>query len=136
MTRTPFGSIGVFEGTAQKNGSASRARRSGAGAVRRIVRVLPRTVSPAMWAALPAMYAVAPTMSSNPPAAGLLIRGFKVRSIVSLNVWAVTGWFEGGENRKPPRIVNVYVFPSAERVGNDCATSGTSWKAAGPALSG
>jgi hypothetical protein len=30
-----------------------------------------------------------------------------VRSIASLNVWAVTGSPDGGEKRKPLRIVNV-----------------------------
>ena len=38
---------------------------------------------------------------------GLFIAGLSVRSIVSLNVCAVTGWFDGGEKRKPGRIVNV-----------------------------
>ena len=34
-------------------------------------------------------------------------RGFATRSIVDLNVSAVTAAFDGGENRKPGRIVNV-----------------------------
>ena len=38
---------------------------------------------------------------------GSFIFGLSVRSIVSLNVCAVTGSFEGGEKRKPGRIVNV-----------------------------
>ena len=33
--------------------------------------------------------------------------GDKARSIVYLNVAAVTGWSEGGENRKPDLILNV-----------------------------
>ena len=56
--------------------------------------------------------------------------------MVYLNVSAVTGAFEGGENRNPLRIVNVYVRPSAERTGSDCATSGVRRAPAGPALSG
>ena len=40
-------------------------------------------------------------------ASGAFIAGFSARSIVSLNVCAVTGWFERGEKRKPLRIVNV-----------------------------
>jgi hypothetical protein len=43
------------------------------------------------------MYAPAPTMSARDWATGLRIAGFRVRSIESLNVCAVTGWFEGGE---------------------------------------
>ena len=53
-----------------------------------------------------------------------------------LKVCAVTGSFDGGEKRKPLRIVNVYVFPSAERSGSDWATSGTSCEPAGAGLSG
>ena len=62
--------------------------------------------------------------------------GLRVRSIACLNVCAVTGSPEGGEKRNPFRIVNMYVFPSAERVGSDWATSGTSWEPAGAGLSG
>ena len=43
-----------------------------------------------------------------------------------LNVWAVTVSFDGGENRKPGRIVNVYVLRSAETAGCERATSGSS----------
>jgi hypothetical protein len=46
-------------------------------------------------------------MSRNWLATGLLIRGLRERSIVSLNVWAVTGSLDGGEKRKPLPIVNV-----------------------------
>ena len=38
--------------------------------------------------------------------------GLRLRSIAYLKVWAVTGSLEGGEKRKPFRIVNVYVLPS------------------------
>src|SRR5438105_15944144 len=97
MSRTPLGSAGVSDGTAQRAGSATRASRLGAGSVSRIVNVLPRAMTPAMWAVLPAMYARAPTMSAKSLATGLLIRGLSVRSIVSLNVWAVTGSLDGDE---------------------------------------
>ena len=46
-------------------------------------------------------------MSANSCASGAFIAGFSARSIVCLNVCAVTGWFDGGEKRKPRRIVNV-----------------------------
>ena len=46
-------------------------------------------------------------MSAAPLAAGLFIAGLRVRSIACLNVWAVTRSVDGGENRKPLRIVNV-----------------------------
>ena len=58
-----FGLIGVLGGTAQKTVSASRERKSRAGAISRIVSVSPRATTPAMWGALPAMYRRAPTIS-------------------------------------------------------------------------
>ncbi len=39
--------------------------------------------------------------------AELFMTGLRVRSIVYLNVCAVTGSLEGGEKRNPFRIVNV-----------------------------
>jgi hypothetical protein len=39
--------------------------------------------------------------------AGLFNLGLSVRSIATLNVSAVTGSFDGGEKRKPPRMVYV-----------------------------
>jgi hypothetical protein len=64
-----------------------------------------------MWSLLPAVYAAAPTMLVSSDAIGPLnptfMLRFKVRSIVSLNVRAVTGWLDGGEKRYPGRIVNV-----------------------------
>ena len=60
-----------------------------------------------MCGVLPAMYAAAPAISANSYASGAFILGLSARSIVSLNVCAVTGWFDGGEKRKPLRIVNV-----------------------------
>jgi hypothetical protein len=68
--------------------------------------------------------------------AGLFILGSSVRSIVYLSVSAVTGWFDGGEKRKPLRIVNVYVLPSAERSGSASATSAVTCEPAGAGLSG
>ena len=46
-------------------------------------------------------------MPLNWLAYGDLRRGLVSRSIVDLNVVAVTGWFDGGEKRKPGRILNV-----------------------------
>ena len=40
-----------------------RARKSGAGARRRTVKVSPLAITPEMWLAFPDMYAPAPTMS-------------------------------------------------------------------------
>jgi hypothetical protein len=68
--------------------------------------------------------------------AGLCVRGSSVRSIVSLKVCAVTGSFDGGENRNPFRIVKVYVFPSAETAGSASATSGSRCDPAGAGASG
>jgi hypothetical protein len=65
-------------------------------------------------------------MSEAKTLAGELSLGLSVRSITYWNVRAVTGSFEGGEKRKPGRIVKVYVVPSAERVGSAAATSGSS----------
>src|SRR5262245_40139742 len=64
------------------------------------------------------------------------MRGFALRSIVCLKVCAVTGWFEGGENRTPGRIVNVYVRPSLLTVGRLRAASGTRRRPPGPVSSG
>src|SRR2546426_6502358 len=63
-------------------------------------------------------------------------RGFVTRSIVDLNVDAVTASFDGGEKRKPERILNVYVVPPAVGVGTASATSGTIRDPSGAALSG
>ena len=57
--------IGVLDGTAQNAGCASRERKSGAGASRRMVSVSPLATTPAMWLAFPAMYARAPTTSAR-----------------------------------------------------------------------
>jgi hypothetical protein len=52
------------------------------------------------------------------------------------NVSAVTTWLDGGENRYPGRIVNVYVRPSAETFGMAVATSGRSRSPSGGGASG
>ena len=89
-------------------GSAIRERKSGAGASRRIVSVSPLAITPGDVAGLPGhVRARADDIGQVACAHGLCIPGFSVRSIVSLNVCAVTGWFEGGEKRKPGRILNV-----------------------------
>ena len=56
--------------------------------------------------------------------------------MVALNVCAVTASFEGGEKRKPDRIVKVYVLPPSVGVGTASATSGTICDPAGAGLSG
>ena len=63
-------------------------------------------------------------------------RGSVTRSIVDLNVVAVTASFEGGEKRKPGRILNVYVVPPAVGAGTASATSGTMRDPSGAGLSG
>jgi hypothetical protein len=68
--------------------------------------------------------------------AGECIRLSSVRSIVPQNVCAVTGASEGGENRKPSRIWNVYVMPSGETFGKAEATSGANRRPAAPDASG
>jgi hypothetical protein len=108
----PPGTAGVPTGTGQKNDERSRAGRSPEARVSRIVSVAPLAVMPAMCGARPAAYAVAPTTSGSSWASGfgpppLASFGDSARSIVALNVAAVTDWPEGGENRKPGRIRNV-----------------------------
>ena len=91
----PPGTAGVPTGTGQKNDARSRAGRSPAARVKRIVSVSPRAVMPRMCVAFPAANAVAPTTSGSstptgfglPPVANL---AESARSIVALNVSAVT----------------------------------------------
>src|SRR6266508_1912986 len=75
-------------------------------------------------------------MPLNKVADGDFIRRLVNRSIVDLNVIAVTASFDGGEKRKPGRIVNVYVVPPAVGVGTASATSGTIRDPSGAGLSG
>ena len=116
----------------------SRVTRSGSGEMRWIVSVSPRATIPLTWAASPASYAFAPTTSSRKPKVGTdpFSFGLRLRSIEYLNVSAVTGWFEGGEKRKPLRISKVYERPSADRVGSAWATSGISREPSGAGRSG
>ncbi len=62
--------------------------------------------------------------------------GDSARSIEYRTASAVTGWFDGGENRYPGRIVNTYVLPPAESSGIPAAISGCSCAPPGPAWSG
>jgi hypothetical protein len=50
--------------------------------------------------------------------------GDSARSIEYRTASAVTGWFDGGENRYPGRILNTYVLPSPETSGIPAAISG------------
>jgi len=79
----PTGVIGVSSGSAQKNGIASRARKSPAGCVSVIVRVSP--------------LATTLEMSAMNPCAGELMIGSLRRSYTNLKVCAVTFSVEGGE---------------------------------------
>src|SRR5262245_36383606 len=64
------------------------------------------------------------------------MRGLRLRSIVCLNVVAVTSSFEGGEKRSPGRITKVYTRPPSLTVGAARAASGTSCSPAAPGSSG
>ena len=75
-------------------------------------------------------------MPLNRLATGDFRRGFTTRSIVDLNVVAVTASFDGGEKRKPGRILNVYLVPPAVGAGVASATSGTMREPSGAGLSG
>src|SRR3989442_16031175 len=75
-------------------------------------------------------------MLLNRLATGDFSRGLASLSIVHLNVDAVTGSFDGGENRKPRRILNVYVVPPAVGGGTESATSGAMRDPSGAGLSG
>ena len=80
----------------------------GDGAVRRIVSVSPREVTPARRFAWPACTRAKPAMSLMITAAYDPVFGWSARSIARRNACAVTGALEGGENRKPE--------PQSERV--------------------
>src|SRR3954447_10706497 len=75
-------------------------------------------------------------MSLNVAATNDFMAGAATRSMVDLNVAAVTASFDGGENRYPGRIVNVYVRPPFVGVGTDAATSGTMLVPSGAGSSG
>ncbi len=88
---TPFESIGVLVGIAQKNGIATRARKSGEFAVRLTIRCDPLTLTPETVFALPSSLASTPAMSLMNGVAGDCIFGSASRSIAALKFWAVTG---------------------------------------------
>jgi hypothetical protein len=75
-------------------------------------------------------------MPLNQSASGDARLGLVTRSIVDLNVIAVTASFDGGEKRKPDRILNVYVVPPAVGRGIASATCGTMRDPSGAGLSG
>ena len=56
--------------------------------------------------------------------------------MLARKVSAVIGAPDGGEKRRPGRMRNVYVRPSAETVGAEAAASGTSVRPAAPSASG
>src|SRR5919201_6078693 len=136
MSLIPRGSTGVPIGTAHVGAEARFARKPPSGCDRRIVSVCPRTLTPARRDVLPLLYAANPEMSEKAGATYDLVRGFVILSIATLNVAAVTGAFDGGENRKPRRILNVYVVPPCEGTGIASATSGTMRDPSGAGLSG
>jgi len=82
---TPFGSCGNDAGTAQKNGIANRASRSGAACVIVIRRWLPLTRTPETGLVF------APTMSDMNAPEGDCIFGSASRSRAALKDAAVTG---------------------------------------------
>jgi hypothetical protein len=63
-------------------------------------------------------------MSPSPAVTNDPTCGLSPRSIVRSNAFAVTGSFDGGEKRKPRRIVNSYLVPSRDTEGCPAATSG------------
>jgi hypothetical protein len=62
--------------------------------------------------------------------------GDSVRSIVRWKARASSAAPDGGEKRRPLRIRNVYVRPSADRAGMATAASGRNRCPAAPAASG
>ena len=75
-------------------------------------------------------------MSFASSAANDPVLGSSARSIARSNAAAVTGSFDGGEKRKPSRILNVYLSPSGEMDGCPLATSGWSVAPSGKGRSG
>jgi hypothetical protein len=103
----PCGSAGVSGGTAQAVPAASPARNAPSGFESLIVSVCPRATTPESPRALPVTYRSYPSTPLKADGNGAFMRGLATRSIVDLNVAAVTGWLEGGEKRKLGRIVKV-----------------------------
>ena len=75
-------------------------------------------------------------MSEAYDAPKLSIFGLRARSMEYFIVAAVTGSPDGGEKRKPLRIVNVYVLPSLEGAGREAASSGSTSEPLGARASG
>ena len=62
--------------------------------------------------------------------------GARARSMLARKVSAVIGAPDGGEKRRPGRMRNEYVRPSAETAGAEAAASGTRARPAAPSASG
>jgi hypothetical protein len=99
--------IGVLAGTAQKYVAESLVGRSGTARSSRTTSSVRRAVTPATVRLRPAAKSRAPTMSFTSAAPNEPVRGVRARSIARSNAFAVTGSFEGGEKRKPSRMVKV-----------------------------
>jgi hypothetical protein len=99
---------GIDDGTGQNAGIETRVRKSPAGRTSVIERTSPLATIPEMCAAVRERYARSPTMSDTSRGPGeKRFDGESSRSIERLKVAAVTGWFDGGEKRKPDRTRNV-----------------------------
>src|SRR3954469_16292150 len=131
---TPFESIGVFTGTAQKKFIASRATRSGAGSTSVMLSLLPLTLIPVGSDLFPFSAASAPTMSLTKFTPGEPIFGAKIRSNARAKLAAVSG--SPVLNLKPLLTVNVYVRPFGETRGRPAAASGRTCDPSGAGWSG
>ena len=127
---------GVLLGTAQAAPPARLARNEPSGCDSVIVSVLPRATTPLSPWRLSRDVIVVADDAAERLANGEFSCGLATRSMVALNVCAVTASFEGGEKRKPDRIVKLYVLPPSVGVGTASATSGTICDPAGAGLSG
>jgi hypothetical protein len=112
MCVPPPATAGVPTGTGHTDEDVRRSRKSPAACVSVNVSVSPRTVMPLTCDAFPDVNARTPATSASTCAAALgpppIANACDIaRSIVNLNVSAVTLWPDGGENRKPGRIRNV-----------------------------
>ncbi len=115
---------------AQKNGIATRARKSGAARFSVTIRCFPRTRTPDIGVVS------APTMSSMKAVAGDCIFGSALRSNAALKFAAVTLWPVGVNLVFVTSTVKSYVFPPFEILGKPDAASGVSCDPFGPFASG
>src|SRR6266567_3973153 len=116
---TPFGLCARFVGTAQKNGIATRASKSGAGFVRWTIRWFPLTTTPETGDFDD------PTTSWKKDRDGDWIFRSASRSNAALKFATVTGRpFENFV--KPALTMKSYVFPLFDTFGKPAAASGTS----------